>query len=253
MPAKHNLFTIAAIAVIASAGATLLHEGVGHGVVAWLRGAVPTELTSNHLTSLHEDRWVLAGGTLVNLAVGIFALLASYRAGKCATLRYFLWLFAAFNLLSGTGYFLFSGIGDVGDWHAIIVGLPHQVALRIAMSVFGFASYFFVVRQLAAAVRPFVARQSDYNPVGRWPYLVAGIFGIVAGLLDPMGIRLLFLSTVPAAFGGHSGLLWADTQLPREVPDSPLYVGRSPRWWATALVLGSAYVAILGPGLRLSH
>jgi len=36
--------------VIASALATLVHEGLGHGVTAWLRGDVPTELTSNHLS-----------------------------------------------------------------------------------------------------------------------------------------------------------------------------------------------------------
>jgi dihydroorotase len=44
------------MAVIASALATLLHEGVGHGLAAFVRGDVPTELTSNHLSCRHSTR-----------------------------------------------------------------------------------------------------------------------------------------------------------------------------------------------------
>lgn len=51
------------MAVIASGIATFLHEGAGHGVIAWLQGDTPTELTSSHLTTLWPDRWVDAGGT----------------------------------------------------------------------------------------------------------------------------------------------------------------------------------------------
>jgi hypothetical protein len=49
MPDRHDKLTIISMAVVASASATLLHEGVGHGLSAWLRGDIPTELTSNHL------------------------------------------------------------------------------------------------------------------------------------------------------------------------------------------------------------
>jgi hypothetical protein len=239
--------------VIASACATLLHEGVGHGVTAWVRGAVPTELTSNHLSTVHPDHWVEAGGTLVNLAVGAIALWASYQTGDRANRRYFFWLLAALNLLPGAGYFMFSGILGVGDWQAVISGLPNQKALRLGMALFGVLFYFLLVRKLAAAVRPFVAERSMYNTVGRWPYLVAGVFSTIAGAFDPLGVRLLFTSTIPAAFGGSSGLLWADTQLPREPPQPELVVQRLPQWWAAAMILGLSYIGILGPGIRFGH
>ena len=51
---KSDRRTIASLAVIASALATLLHEGLGHGVTAWLRGDQVTELTSNHLGGSRE-------------------------------------------------------------------------------------------------------------------------------------------------------------------------------------------------------
>lgn len=65
-----------------------------------------------------------SGGTLVNLALGAAAFL-SLASGRGATsLRYFLWLVGTLNLLQGAGYWLFSGIGRVGDWARVIEGWP---------------------------------------------------------------------------------------------------------------------------------
>ncbi len=253
MPEPHDKQTIISMAVVASAAATLLHEGVGHGLVAWIRGDIPTELTSNHLSSLHPDRWVDAGGTLVNLLAGAIALWASRRAGDRANPRYFCWIFAALNLLPGAGYFLFSGIIGFGDWYEVIRGAPHQIPLRIAMTVFGAALYLLVVRQLALAVHPFCPSRPDYNTVGRLPYYAACLFSCAAGVLDPLGLKLFLVSTVPAAFGGSSGLMWADVLLPRTPPPHTLYIHRQPAWWIAAAVIGLAYIAILGPGIRFPH
>ena len=253
MPAGHSKPTIIAMAVIASAAATLLHEGAGHGVTAWLRGDIPTELTSNHLSSLRPDRWVDAAGTLVNLGVGTVSLLASRSAGDRANLRYFLWIFAALNLLPGAGYFLFSGILGLGDWAAVIDGWPHPVALRVGMTLFGAVLYFLVVRVLAIAIRPYAIERQTYNTVGRLPYYAACLFSCAAGALDPLGLKLFFLSTVPAAFGGSSGLMWADSLLPRATPERPLLVQRQPGWWVAAMLLGTAYIIVLGRGIRFPH
>ncbi|HWE48699.1 MAG TPA: hypothetical protein VG273_02865 [Bryobacteraceae bacterium] len=248
----HNKATILSMAVVASATATLLHEGVGHGVTAWLRGDVPTELTSNHLSSLTPDRWVEAGGTLVNLFVGSVSLLASRAAGDRANLRYFLWILAALNLLPGAGYFLFSGIFGFGDWQAVIDGLPNQALLRILMTSFGAVLYVAAVRLLAIGVKPFCPERSDYNTAGRLPYYTACLFSCAAGALDPLGVKLFFVSTVPAAFGGSSGLLWADSLLPAGAKWK-LTVTRQPAWWIAAAVIGTLYIVILGRGIQFAH
>lgn len=124
-------------------------------------------------------------------------------------------------------------------------------AWRVAMALFGAVLYVAVVVLLAREVHPFVPERRRYNAIGRLPYLVAGAFEAVAGLLDPLGLPLLFLSTLPAAFGGASGLLWADTVMPRHPPATTLTVRRSPAWWAAAGVLGVAYIAVFGPGIAL--
>lgn len=253
MPAAHSKATIVAMAIVAVGISTLLHEGVGHGVVSWLRGGVPVELTSNHLNSLHEDRWIAAGGTLVNLAAGILALTASYGAGARAQTRYFCWLLAAHNLLSGAGYFLFSGVIGFGDWQEVIDGLPHYVVLRVSMAIAGAVLYVFFAWLLARAVWPFCPARSTYNVVGRLPYLAACTFNCLAGAFDPMGVRLLLISTIPAVFGGSSGMLWLDGFLPRPLPIEPLVVDRSRAWWIFAAIFGLAHILVLGRGIEFRH
>jgi hypothetical protein len=253
MSIQHSKATIISMAVIASGIATLLHEGVGHCVIAWLRRDIPTELTSNHLSTLRPDRWVDAGGTLVNLVVGAASLLISRRAADRANIRYFFWILAALNLLPGAGYFLFSGIFGLGDWSELILGLPHQSALRMGMSVFGAGLYAMVVRLLAVFVRPFAPDRPTYNIVGRLPYYAACLFSCAAGALDPLGLKLFFMSTVPAASGGSSGLLWADWLMPSAAPEMKLVVHRAPAWWIAAVILGISYVDFLGRGIQFSH
>jgi hypothetical protein len=253
MPTLHDKKTIISMAVVASAAATLLHEGVGHGATAWLRGDIPTELTSNHLSYLRPDRWVEAGGTLVNLLAGTIALVASRSAGNRSNLRYFYWIFAALNLLPGAGYFLFSGILGIGDWIEVIRGAQHQIPLRIVMTSFGAGLYVLVVRQLAIAVHPYCPSRPNYNTVGRVPYYAACLFSCAAGALDPLGLKLFLVSTVPAAFGGSSGLMWADNLLPRTPAEQTLWIRRQPAWWIAAVVLGLVYIVILGPGIKFAH
>ena len=250
---RHDKTTIVSMAVVAAVLSTVLHEAIGHGLLAWLRGDIPTELTSNHLNSLRPDRWVDAGGTLANLIAGALALLASNRAGDRANIRYFWWIFAARNLLSGAGYFLFSGIIGFGDWQSVIEGWPHQVALRIAMSIFGAVSYFLLVWLLARSVHPFVPDRRTYNTIGRLPYLVGCLVNCAAGAFDPQGLNVFLFSTIPASFGGPSGLLWADNLIPRRPATQNLAVHRDPRWWVTAVILGFGFIFVFGPGIRFAH
>jgi hypothetical protein len=52
MPDRYDKPTIISMTVVASVSAKLLHEDIGHGLTAWLCGDIPTELRSNHLSSL---------------------------------------------------------------------------------------------------------------------------------------------------------------------------------------------------------
>jgi hypothetical protein len=196
---------------------------------------------------------VEAAGTLVNLSVGAISRLASKAAARRANLRYFRWILAALNLLPGAGYFMFSGIFGFGDWQAVISHLPHQIMLRVIMTVFGAVLYVFIVRFLAIAVKPFCPDRSTYNDVGRLPYYAACLFSCAAGSLDPLGLKLFLVSTVPAAFGGSSGLLWADGFLPNKQTGETQLVCRQPAWWIAAAMLGLPYIFFIGRGIRFAR
>ena len=248
----HNRTTIISATAIALAVATTLHEGVGHGVTAWLRGDIVTQLTSNHLSSVRPDRWVAAGGTIANLVAGTASLLACRAAGRRANLRYFLWIFGALNLLSGTGYFLFSGVLGVGDWEEVIAGLPHYAALRVSMALIGALLYVVSVRWIARSLRPFAADRSEYNALGRLPYVTACAVDCIAGAFDPLGVHLLVISTIPAVFGGFSGLMWVDVFLQKPYEAEPLRVQRSVGWWVAAVVIAGLFIGVLGPGVNFN-
>ena len=209
MPGQHDKATIVSMAVIASALATLLHEGIGHGVTAWLRGDIETRgLASNHLSDVRPDRWVDARGTIVNLIVGACFWMASRRAGGRANARYFLFILAALNLLPGAGYFLFSGIIGVGDWNEVIRGLPHQVELRIAMSLFR-ALHLYVRGDAATGRRCPPVRPGRSGVQHRVPHPVLRRLHLQLcglGALDPLGLKVFSPLYRSALFGGLLGL-----------------------------------------------
>src|ERR1700743_3540475 len=72
---RDNLWTMAAFGGLAYMISNVLHEGLGHGGVAWLSGARRITVTSTYMDAGMDTRWILAAGTLVNLAVGLLGLL----------------------------------------------------------------------------------------------------------------------------------------------------------------------------------
>jgi hypothetical protein len=121
------------------------------------------------------------------------------------------------------------------------------------MSVFGILLYVLVARLLALAIRPFCSQRFSYNMVGRLPYLAGCLFSCAAGAFDPLGLKLFLVSTLPAAFGGNSGMLWLDTLMPRTQPADPLVVRRQPLWWIAAAVFAAVFIGTVGRGINLAR
>src|SRR2546423_1425257 len=127
-----DLLTVAALGLMVCALCATIHEGLGHGGACVVVGGKPRLLTSMMFRGDQSglDRWtyrfVAAGGTLANLLGGGVALLFLRRPPASVPAHYFVWLFATVNLLVGTGYFLFSGFSNIGDWANVIAGLGGQ-------------------------------------------------------------------------------------------------------------------------------
>lgn len=261
-----DVLTIASIAVVVYALANVIHEAMGHGLTCILAGGKALVLSSVHFEgdtgslSPWANRLVSAGGSLANFAAAALTLAAMARTGHAsARWRYGLWLFFTVNTLQACGYFFFSGVSGIGDWAAVIDGLPGHLAWRILLGAGGGALYFGAVMYALRLLDPFLGNE----PVLRYrrgttlalvPYLTGGALYLAAGLLNPVGMVLVFISALAASFGGTSGLAWGPQMLRGETPPGssadPWGVTRHGGWVLAAVLAGGAYVWILGPGIR---
>ena len=208
---KDDRLTLIAISVLACVLQDVLHEGLGHGVTAWLSGAHRVTMSTVALQCDIDTRWISANGTLVNLvfaAVFWLVLLKADRYGPA--LRYFFVLAMMGNLFTGTGYFFFSGVANFGDWAAVIHGLQPYWLWRVGLIVVGAASYYASMLLVAAQLRPFrSADESSRRMRGLcWtPYFADGVLAGVAGLLNPAGLFYVIASALPSTLGANAGLL----------------------------------------------
>ncbi len=258
-----DLLTVTAIALVAYAASNVSHEAVGHGAACVALGGKPNVLSSVHFDCSEEAisalarRGVAAAGTIVNFiagAIGLVALKATNPVGK-PHISYFLWLFTTLNLLMGAGYFLFSGVGNIGDWADVASGTVSPFFWRPAMAVLGGAVYFLLARQSGQWLGALVGsddlsmRRSRLLSVPA--YVAGGLLFCLSGLFNPVGPVLIAISAAAASFGGASGLLWL-TQFTRGSKRSaePAELERSYAWIVAGCIAAVIFVGILGSGIH---
>jgi hypothetical protein len=261
---KPDLLTVAAIAIVAAVIADFIHEGLGHGGMCLATGGQPLALSTVHFECSADTRLVAAGGTLANLIFGALFWGAARTVKQSAPWRYFFWLLMTFNLFEAGGYFLFSGIGNIGDWTAVVAGWQPAWAWRMGLVALGAVTYFILFVPLCLReLRPFLGKDATIRvrrarQLTLVPYFSAGILSCIAGALNPVGPVLILISAAAASFGGHSGLAWMSNLLhgPR-IPSSQLQmpeIERSWEWLIAAAVLAILFIVGLGPGVKFhSH
>ncbi|MEO8276460.1 MAG: hypothetical protein ABI639_09575 [Thermoanaerobaculia bacterium] len=269
-----HLPTLIAIAIVAFALANVAHEGLGHGGMCVAVGGKPLILNAIYFDCDRDalqstaSRWISAAGTLVNLALALLTtFVIRMRFVRAPSGRYFLWLFLVLNLFQATGYWMFSGLGGIGDWNAVVRGTPFYLAARVVLAIVGAGAYFFFVIPLALrGLAPFLgAADPERIERGRRlcvpAYLAGGMLYVTAGLLNPEGLKLVLISAVAASFGGASGLFWMWNLLrnrgrfppvsePADAAGAALGIERSWPWIGAGAAIALAFVLILGPGIH---
>ncbi len=252
-PVKNDRATMIAVSALACILQDVLHEGLGHGETAWLSGAHQITMSTVALQSDIETRWISANGTLVNLlaAAVLWILLLRPQRYRPVTL-YFLVLCLAGNLFTGTGYFLFSGIANFGDWAAVIAGLHPHWMWRLGLIVLGIASYYASMLLVAAKLRPFKERDPRsriLRSVCWTPYFTDGILAAVAGLLNPAGLFYVIASALPSTLGANAGLLSLPSLMWQPNRDEPLAIPRSLGWIVSGAIASLLFIFVLGRGI----
>ncbi len=257
----HDIATIISLAVIATALATLLHEGLGHGMAAWVLGADVKMISSVHcaydssMLSEGSRRLISAAGSFVNLDTGLVAWFL-IRGARSATVRYFLWLFAAISLFQAGGYLMVSPLAGFGDWNAFVTDLPYPFLWRLLLTALGVGISFGALFLSLKGIKPFLVRGTSMIPTARkltWvPYLTGGVVSVLSGLYNPVGWSLVLISAAAASFGGTAWLAWLPFWLKGNDPDigdMAISIQRNFRWIAAGVVVLLIFIFVLGPGI----
>ncbi len=257
---RDDRFTLIAISALACIFQDVVHEGLGHGVTAWLSGAQRVTMSTVALQSDIDTRWISANGTLVNLVfAGIFWLLLLRPKRYRPATRYFLVLAMAGNLFTATGYFFFSGVANFGDWAAVIRGWQPHWMWRLGLVVLGVASYYASMLLVGIQLQPFHGKDGSSKRLREvcWtPYFTDGILAGIGGLFNPAGLFYVIASALPSTLGANAGLLSLPGMMQRgsrgqEEKAGP--VRRSGAWIATATIASLLFVFVLGRGLTWSR
>jgi hypothetical protein len=255
---KDDRLTVIAISVLACVVQDVLHEGLGHGVTAWLSGAHRLTMSTVALQSDIDTRWISANGTLVNLVFGaIFWLLLLRPARYAPATRYFLVLAMTGNLFTGTGYFLFSGVSNFGDWAAVIAGLRPHWMWQLGLVALGIVSYYGSMLMVAAQLRPFQWDKARRIRALCWtPYVADGILAALGGLLNPLGWFYVIASALPSTLGANAGLLSLPAMMGKRDVVETNQVQPIPRgmvWMVAGAVASVLFISVLGRGLTWSR
>lgn len=261
-PASHvapSALTVAAIAVVAYAACDMLHEVLGHGVATLIvPGVHALTLTTVAISTSASSRIVAAAGSLANLLAGVVALALARRGTRPTLARYFAWLFGSLNLLNATGYPLFSGLLDFGDWAVVIDGLAPHLAWRGVLVVAGIAAYVSSIRVSAGVLSSLIGvddvRARQVHRYIMPAYLAGGLLLVAGSIPNPAGPSLILLSGASSGFGAMAGLLAVPAIVERRgrgAASGALRLGPSVPWLIAAIVTAAVFVFVIGPGIKL--
>ena len=196
---ERDRLTIIALAVIACALVTVVHEGVGHGGACVLSCGKPQLMTSMQFQgddrglSTAAVKFIAAGGTIANLIFAAVAIMLLKR--RADGTWFFLWLFASMNLMLATGYLLYSGLANIGDWSVIIRGWSPGWFWRVTLALVGGGTYWLTVKW---AMRTLGSRLGEdrvrgANSLSLVSFITGGVLSLLAGLFDPGGLFLVLI------------------------------------------------------------
>jgi len=163
------------------------------------------------------------------------------------------------NLLTGTGYFFFSGVTNFGDWAAVIRGLQPHWIWRLGLTLLGVASYYASMVGGGEQTKAIHAKDESSHRLRRlsWtPYFTDGILAGVAGVFNPAGLFYVIASALPSTLGANAGLLSLPSMMRKwrvNAEDEVAPIRRSIAWITAGAIAGLLFIFELGRGITWSR
>jgi len=147
--------------------------------------------------------------------------------------------------------------GETGDWEIVVRGLQPAWIWRVSLGLIGAASYTVAVmrstQELTRCVRRGLVSLAEIPRLVFPAYLAGGALLVAASAFNPISPSLILVSGVSSGFAAMAGL----TLVPRMVENRARGIGGGEGvlsygsgWVVAGLVIGSFFVAIVGPGVR---
>lgn len=269
LPSSHDqldFITVVGIAALVYTGSVFLHEVIGHGGACLAVGGRILSIGAYYLDcdtkglSEWASRVVAAAGNTANALLAFLAWFLMRRALPERTNQFlFWWLLFTVNALAWSGYYLFSGVMNIGDWGSsrdgVLFGVGRLWAWRIGLSVIGAGLYVFNAWLAARSLGQCFGGTSRRIGLGfRWTitaYLTGAAISILTGLLNPLGFVIVLMSAAASSLGGTSGLLWLPSWMERNSREPELKITRNWTWISAGALVAILYAVFLGPTIRL--
>jgi len=255
-------WTLVGLALLLLPLLTVAHEVGGHALACTATGHLPSELGAYYVecpgTGGVGRRIVAMAGTGMDVLLAALALWAWHRARRPLP-RLALWIVFTVKGMVAGGYWMFSGLTNLGDWGPAAGGgigpLPWPWLWRVVMFAIGLCVYVVVVRQAIRMMRAMLGGGEQAGRVQRrialTLYGVGGVSAVLVSLANPLGIVITLMSAVASSFGGTAGLFNVAYAGYGDQPAGHFVVGRHYLLVAAGVLVTLAFAAVLGPTLYL--
>ncbi|MCX7513825.1 hypothetical protein [Frateuria sp. STR12] len=257
-----DVWTVAGLALLLLPLLTMAHELMGHALACVATGHQPSELGAYYVQCSGDTGWsrrlvAMAGTSVDVLLAGVGFVL--WRATRRPLSRLIWWIVFTVKGMVAAGYWMFSGLTNLGDWGPAAGGgigpLPWPWAWRVLMFAVGLIAYIAVTRKAIAMIATMLgggdsSRRTQWT-VAMTLYIVGGVAAVLVSLFNPLGIVITLISAVASSFGGTAGLFNVAYARPRELPPSGFAIGRYPAIVVAGVAMTIAFAAVLGPTISL--
>ena len=252
--------TVVAIAAIAISLNVAFHEGV-HAITCVAVGSHLSEYSALYVScessTTLQGKIVDGSAPIYNLLAGLLLWTLVCKSKKLSPETwFFLWLFMLMNLLYGAGYWMFSGIGNIGDMAAVIHGWQPAWLWRVLMTIVGSGMFMFFIwlalREFGKRVGGEPTEQIQRaNKISLLSYFTALGVVVIAGFFSPPGfLSLPVTAGIFAVLGGLSPLVWMmqwfRASYFTKTVRPPLEIHRMWLWIGAALIVLFLYFFVLG-------
>jgi len=261
-PARVDPWTLAGLALLLLPLLTMGHEVAGHALTCVATGHWPSEIGAYYVECPGTGPWarriVAMAGTGMDVVLAVLALVGWHRARR-ALPRLALWIVFTVKGMVAAGYWMFSGVSNLGDWGPDVGGgigpLPWPWLWRAVLFAVGLFVYIAVtrrsIRMLAAMLGGGESAHRLQWRIAMTVYLIGGVSALLVSLVNPLGIVITLISAVASSFGGTAGLFNVAYAKSRAEAPRDFQIGRHPAIVVAGVIMTLAFAIVLGPTLYL--